>query len=61
MLAGELDKKTKSFIKEKVDTAEWFVDAISDRRKTLTRVMQEIINYKMKIYIDWRSISTMTT
>ena len=50
MLAGELDKKTKSFIKEKVDTAEWFVDAISDRRKTLTRVMQEIIKRQPEFF-----------
>lgn len=50
MLAGELDKKAKSFIKEKVDNAEWFVDAVSERRKTLTNVMGEIINRQREFF-----------
>jgi len=50
MLAGELDKKAKSFIKEKVDNAEWFVDAVSERRKTLTNVMKEIIKRQMEFF-----------
>ncbi|HJL74090.1 MAG TPA: RNA polymerase factor sigma-54 [Candidatus Marinimicrobia bacterium] len=50
MLAGELDKKAKSFIKKKVDSAEWFVDAISERRKTLTNVMQEIIKKQPEFF-----------
>ena len=50
MLAGELDKKAKSFIKKKVDNALWFVDAISERRKTLTNVMQEIIKRQPEFF-----------
>ena len=50
MLAGELDKKAKSFIKEKVDNAVWFVDAVSERRKTLTNVMQEIIKRQPEFF-----------
>ncbi len=50
MLAGELDKKSKSFIKEKMDNAQWFVDAISDRRKTLTNVMKEIIKRQPEFF-----------
>lgn len=50
MLAGELDKKSKSFIKEKVDNAVWFVDAVSERRKTLTNVMQEIIKRQPEFF-----------
>lgn len=50
MLAGELDKKAKSFIKGKVDNAEWFVDAVSKRRKTLTNVMGEIINRQREFF-----------
>ena len=50
MLAGELDKKAKSFIKKKVDNAIWFVDAISERRKTLTNVMQEIIKRQPEFF-----------
>ena len=50
MLAGELDKKAKSFIKKKVDNAIWFVDAISERRKTLTDVMREIIKRQPEFF-----------
>lgn len=50
MLARELDKKAKSFIKKKVDNALWFVDAISERRKTLTNVMQEIIKRQPEFF-----------
>ena len=50
MLVGELDKKAKSFIKEKVDNAVWFVDAVSERRKTLTNVMQEIIKRQPEFF-----------
>ncbi|MCH7613844.1 MAG: RNA polymerase factor sigma-54 [Candidatus Marinimicrobia bacterium] len=50
MLAGELDKKTKSFIKDKMDNAKWFVDAISDRRKTLTDVMITIIEKQPEFF-----------
>ncbi len=50
MLAGELDKKTRSFIKEKVNNAEWFVDAISGRRETLTNVMTSIIKRQPEFF-----------
>ncbi len=50
MLAGELDKKAKSFIKNKMDNAKWFVDAISDRRKTLTDVMIMIIERQPEFF-----------
>lgn len=50
MLAGELDKKAKSFIKDKVVNAKWFVDAISDRRKTLTDVMKMIIEKQPEFF-----------
>jgi len=50
MLAGELDKKARSFIKDKMDNAKWFVDAISDRRKTLTNVMKTIITRQPEFF-----------
>lgn len=50
MLAQELDKQSKMFLKEKVENAEWFVDAISERRKTLTNVMQEIIKRQPEFF-----------
>ncbi len=50
MLAGELDKKARSFIKDKVDNAEWFVDAISERRATLTNVMKTIIQRQPEFF-----------
>lgn len=50
MLAGELDKRAKSFLKDKMDNAKWFVDAISDRRKTLTDVMKTIIERQPEFF-----------
>jgi len=50
MLAGELDKKAKSFIKNKMNDAKWFVDAISERRKTLADVMITIIKKQPEFF-----------
>ena len=47
--AGTLDQKsisaeTKKFMKEKLDSATWFVDAINQRRRTMLNVMKTIID-----------------
>lgn len=50
MLTGALDKKTRTFIKGKVDNAEWFVDALDERRKTLAKVMSAIIKKQPEFF-----------
>jgi len=59
MLRGyEKSKKTKKdkeailFVKQKIDAAAWFVDAIKQRRQTLLTTMQAIMNYQENFFIS---------
>ena len=59
MLRGyEKSKKTKKdkeailFVKQKIDAAAWFVDAIKQRRQTLLTTMQAIMNYQESFFIS---------
>ena len=40
------DKNAKKFIREKLNSAEWFIDAIKQRQKTLINVTKSIINFQ---------------
>jgi len=69
MLKGyKLEKnKTKSqkeaiqFIKQKLDSAKWFIDAVKQRQQTLYITMQAIMNYQKEYFIsgDERKIKPM--
>ena len=69
MLKGyKLDKnKTKSqkeaiqFIKQKLDSAKWFIDAVKQRQQTLFVTMQAIMNYQKEYFItgDEKNIKPM--
>jgi len=60
MLRGyKLEKnKTKSqkeaiqFIKQKLDSAKWFIDAVKQRQQTLMITMQAIMNYQKEYFIS---------
>lgn len=39
-------KETVSFVKQKLDSAKWFIDAIKQRQQTLMRTMQSILDYQ---------------
>ncbi|WP_258103971.1 RNA polymerase factor sigma-54 [Marinoscillum sp. MHG1-6] len=39
-------KETVTFIKQKLDSAKWFIDAIKQRQQTLLNTMQAIINFQ---------------
>ena len=43
---GEYSGKAKSFIREKMDSANWFIDAVKQRRVTMVNVMRAIIKYQ---------------
>lgn len=51
-------KKDKSsreammFIKQKVDSAKWFIDAIQQRQYTLLKTMTAIMNYQREYFLD---------
>ena len=69
MLKGyKLEKnKTKSqkqavqFIKQKLDSAKWFIDAVKQRQQTLIITMQAIMNYQKEYFLtgDERKIKPM--
>lgn len=46
------DRETINFVKQKIDSAKWFIDAIQQRKITLLTTMQAIINYQRNYFID---------
>lgn len=43
-------KETVSFIKQKLDSAKWFIDAIRQRQQTLLNTMQAIIDFQNEYF-----------
>lgn len=49
------DKKMKeavSFVKQKLDSAKWFIDAIKQRQQTLIRTMSSILDYQREFFLE---------
>lgn len=44
------EKETLQFVKGKIDSAKWFIQAIRQRHDTLTRTMTEILNYQLPYF-----------
>lgn len=44
-------KETVSFVKQKLDSAKWFIDAIRQRQETLLKTMRTIINYQYEYFL----------
>ncbi len=69
MLAGYKSSKEKSksqkdavlFIKQKLDGAKWFIDAIKQRQQTLYTTMNAIMNYQREYFLtgDERNLKPM--
>ncbi len=45
-------KEAMVFVKEKLDSAKWFIDALQQRQTTLMQTMSEIVNYQKNYFID---------
>ena len=45
-------KEAAAFVKKKLDSAKWFVEAIKQRHNTLQSTMQAIIDYQNEYFID---------
>ena len=43
---GEYTGKAKAFVREKMDSANWFIEAVKQRRLTMVSVMKAIIKYQ---------------
>ena len=49
------DKKLKeavSFVKQKLDSAKWFIDAIKQRQQTLLRTMKAIVDFQFDYFLE---------
>jgi len=46
------DKEAISFVKQKLDSAKWFIDAIRQRQNTLMFTMQAILEYQKDYFFD---------
>lgn len=45
-------KDTALFVKQKLDSAKWFIDAVRQRQQTLLLVMNAIISYQREYFVD---------
>ena len=62
--AGKSNKKQKEavqFIKQKIDSAKWFIDAIVQRQQTMYRTMYAILQYQYDYFLtgDQRKLRPM--
>ena len=46
----ETDKETKAYIKQKVGSARWLLDAIEQRRDTLLKVSQAVVDHQTEFF-----------
>jgi len=46
----DTDKETKAYIRKKVGAAQWLLDAIEQRRSTLLKVAQAIVDYQIEFF-----------
>ncbi len=44
-------KDTLTFVKQKIDSAKWFIDAIKQRQNTLYTTMEAIMNYQKEYFL----------
>lgn len=49
--SSKKDKEAVTFVKQKLDNAKWFIDAIKQRQNTLLLTMNAIMNYQKKYFL----------
>ena len=52
MILETTDEKAKEFLKQKLEKANWFKDAILQREQTLKKVMNAIVDYQGKYFLS---------
>lgn len=45
-------KEAAAFVKQKLDSAKWFVEALKQRQNTLQKTMQAILDYQYDYFVD---------
>ena len=58
---NKAEKEASLFVKQKLDSAKWFIDAIVQRQQTLMLTMQSILNYQRDYFLtgDERKLRPM--
>ena len=58
---NKAEKEAALFVKQKLDSAKWFIDAIVQRQQTLMLTMQSILNYQQDYFLtgDERKLRPM--
>jgi len=46
-------KEAVSFVKQKLDSAKWFIDAIKQRQTTMTTTMEAILKHQREYFQNW--------
>ncbi len=46
------DKETIAFLRQKIESAKWFIDALKQRQDTLMRTMQAILDYQHDYFLE---------
>ena len=49
---SKADKEAASFVKQKIDSAKWFIEALRQRQNTLESTMKAILEYQHDYFID---------
>jgi len=49
---NKTDAQTKDFLKRKLESAKWFVNALQQRRQTMTKVMQALIETQREFFTE---------
>jgi len=49
-LQQQREKEASTFVKQKIDSAYWFIDAIEQRKRTLEKTMQAILDYQKEFF-----------
>lgn len=50
--SSKAEKEALTFVKQKLDTAKWFIDAIKQRQNTLMRTMETIADYQKEYFLE---------
>jgi RNA polymerase sigma-54 factor len=50
--ADKAQKDAVLFVRQKLDSAKWFIDAIKQRQETLLFTMQTIVNYQKEYFLE---------
>ena len=48
LMSGEATPEEREFIKRKINAAQWLIESIEQRRNTLTRVSQAIVDHQTR-------------